>query len=359
MSKEKLFVLNMLKEGKITEEEALSLLQAMGEDSEEKGIGEDFDKFAGKLSSAVEAIIRKTTETISNIDLDDINFNIGSNFNFGKFRSKTDKSKSLELSDIEKLDLEVENNSGNINISPWDNSFMEVKAQIAYDDKQVSPSDEFFSLELEEDKIKVGPVFENYSNQPFKMDLAISLPRRKFEMIKLSGVSGNINLSSLESDKLELRTQVGDVELSKLIVREGEISATTSKVDLLDFKGELLKVNTTNGRITVDGIDAKEGDFTTVNGPVRIRKIGKETEKLDVECTNGSVKIYTDGHLNGIKALIKRTNAFTSKTVLSDKFTSVVQGANEVSAYTENYQEDGEGQLLIQGLTVNGSFEIH
>lgn len=46
MSKEKLLVLQMLKEGKISEEEALKLLEAMGEDKNtKKNIGENKFKF--------------------------------------------------------------------------------------------------------------------------------------------------------------------------------------------------------------------------------------------------------------------------------------------------------------------------
>ena len=63
MTEEKQLILNMLKEGKITVEEASDLLGAIGD----KKIKEN--DFAGKITSTVDSIIKKATEAISAIDL--------------------------------------------------------------------------------------------------------------------------------------------------------------------------------------------------------------------------------------------------------------------------------------------------
>ena len=74
MTEEKQMILNMLKDGKITVEEASDLLAAIGDKKKSD------NDLGGKITSAVDNIIKKATETLSNIDLDNMidlnNFNI-------------------------------------------------------------------------------------------------------------------------------------------------------------------------------------------------------------------------------------------------------------------------------------------
>lgn len=77
MSKEKLLVLQMLKEGKISEEEALKLLEAMGEDKNtKKNIGENKfkfleDDFVSKITDSIASIGRRTQEAIQKINIEE------------------------------------------------------------------------------------------------------------------------------------------------------------------------------------------------------------------------------------------------------------------------------------------------
>lgn len=86
MSKEKLLVLQMLKEGKISEEEALKLLEAMGEDKNtKKNIGENKfkfleDDFVSKITDSIASIGRRTQEAIQKINIEETISDIGSTF---------------------------------------------------------------------------------------------------------------------------------------------------------------------------------------------------------------------------------------------------------------------------------------
>lgn len=107
MSKEKLLVLQMLKEGKISEEEALKLLEAMGEDKNtKKNIGENKfkfleDDFVSKITDSIASIGRRTQEAIQKINIEETISDIGSTFS--KFKGKTEQVFDYDLERVEML----------------------------------------------------------------------------------------------------------------------------------------------------------------------------------------------------------------------------------------------------------------
>lgn len=121
MSKEKLLVLQMLKEGKISEEEALKLLEAMGEDKNtKKNIGENKfkfleDDFVSKITDSIASIGRRTQEAIQKINIEETISDIGSTFS--KFKGKTEQVFDYDLEKSGDVDsIEVENYNGKITI---------------------------------------------------------------------------------------------------------------------------------------------------------------------------------------------------------------------------------------------------
>ncbi len=99
MTEEKQLILNMLKEGKITVEEASDLLGAIGDKKTRE------TDFAGKVTSAVDSILKKATEAIGAIDLDQA-FDIN-NFNL---KGEVNTHKDIRVDDeIDEINIDLVN----------------------------------------------------------------------------------------------------------------------------------------------------------------------------------------------------------------------------------------------------------
>ena len=99
MSDEKQMILEMLKEGKITVEEASNLIDALG--GKKSRVNSDF---VSRLSQSLDSVIKKTTETISNFDLDNIDIN---QFNI---KGETNTHKEMRVDDeINSINIDIPN----------------------------------------------------------------------------------------------------------------------------------------------------------------------------------------------------------------------------------------------------------
>ncbi len=361
MSEEKLLVLNMLKEGKISEEEALRLLEAMGED---KGLGEeeenkfrDFEEnVVGKITSSLEKLFKKTSETIQNIDFED--FNIGFGTSSGRFKSRTEKSQSLEISEVENPHLKINIRNGRIQMYPWDNEFIECRAKINYDEKLVGLDHEFFVLKKEDRDIIIEPVYHIGGSQPFELNLEVSIPRRFFESMNISTTNGSVEVGLVETNYLEIESTNGKLMLNSNSAEKTVLNTTNAKIEIVDHSGKELHVTSTNGKIVLNGLYVKETEIKTTNGSVSVQDISNLCSKLSTYTTNGSIRIGIGSFVRGVKVEFNKMNKHTSKVNLSDRFTSIVQEGKDVIAYTEGFTEEAEDSLRLYGSTVNGSINV-
>ena len=130
MSEEKKLILTMLKEDKISEEEALRLLEAIGQNEKEETEKTNFSKkeesfensvnsFVSKIITGVETAINKAGDAINNMDFDISNINIsGSKFNANT--TKTYKIENIE----EPINLFINNLQGAIQIQSHNQDFV-------------------------------------------------------------------------------------------------------------------------------------------------------------------------------------------------------------------------------------------
>lgn len=366
MSKEKLFVLNMLKEGKINEEEALRLLEAMGENfdtsSEDLGAEEKFKELEGslseKISKFVETIASKTSEALQNVNLDDLSFD---DFTFApgsRYKSRTDRSKSLEITEVESPSLKVNSENGNILLNVWDNTFIEVRASVSYDEKLVDPSEDFFTMENHEGEIVIEVAKLTSARNAFDIHFEINIPRRQYKRINISSVNGHIELGPVEAEELNVSTSNGRINGTGFEVDRADLSGTNSRVDLFDVLGKDLRVNVKNGKVSASSIGVEDIDINTTNGSINIRDILADTKRIHGASTNGSIRFYIGSYLRGVKVELEKLNAYSPKVKLSERFASVVQGNGELTAYSEGFDEEAEGNLIISASTINGSLRV-
>lgn len=369
MSKEKLLVLNMLKEGKITEEEALRLLEAMGEDlgkdKEDKGFKDIEENVVNKLSGVFEKVVKKTQNLVSGINFEDINFdniNFGSiNFDakasFGKYKGKIEKVINQEVDKDLKLNLDFMVKNGKLTVLPWDNDNIEIKSLVYFDENIFDKEYEFFKQSLEGDTFIIAPSYPN-NREAFDLSLQISLPRKAYGKVKMLTKSGNIDLTLLEADQMDLNTDTGKIIVNHSKAKDITLNGVSGKIEVNSLEGENLQVKHLNGKINIQGLYVENSEINVTNGVINIVDLGENVKVLDVKTTNGKIKLLVANYLRGIKVMVDRLNKYTTRLNLSERFSSIVQGNKELVAYDDLYKDENPDSLIIKASTVNGTINI-
>lgn len=324
MSEERQMILEMLKEGKINVEQASELLEAVGSDKSNKSE----DSLIDKLSSSLEKVIKKTSQTISNID----------------FESMTNPNNiyhinSISLEDETRIDdevKEVEVNliNGNIGIERAQDNFITIKQKVYFKEKTEEVTD-YLLIDVEEGKlsVKVNPEYKNFHASA---NVNLLLGSNIYDDLSINAVNGEIEVCDVDFKKsftesvngrISLINSAGDVEV-KNVNGKIEIKNTNGSLDvdnvngsiyLTNISGSDTRVTAVNGSIRVDGINSERLKVNSQSGSIRVAKL-LEISEISLNSGFGSVVVDTEGYKGEISAVIKSTNHS-----ISDKFKNKIQ----------------------------------
>lgn len=350
MSEEKRMILNMLKEGKIDEDEAIKLLDAIGKDHNlDDDLEESAKNFANKVFIGVNKALKKTGDAISNIDVSDLNIDLG------QYKSKTDKIyKSDSIG--ENANILIENLNGRIHVYSWDNDYIETRASITYNSKYFNEEDEFIITENRDDYYCIG-IKDAKKSERFTVNFSIAVPRVKFQDFAIKNTSGAIEVNFIEAEKLTIENINGAVECNSSQADFASFETTQGSLLINDMQGQRISLNTTNGAIQASDLSIKEVFARTVNGGVKFRDLNKELSDIDLQTVNGSIAIDIGDFARPIRAEIKGRTRNDSDDLLG-KFKNIIKKGNTTIAETENYQLDLDDKLEIKASTVNGKISV-
>ncbi|MDO5726078.1 MAG: DUF4097 family beta strand repeat-containing protein [Tissierellia bacterium] len=356
MSDEKRMILNMLKEGKITEDEAIKLLDAVGErETEKMNFSEMGSDLAKKIMNSVEKVLKKTGETISNIDFEEI----GQSFQSGtKYSARIEKTATVNLEGTEKPNIKLKNINGRIHVFQWDNDYIELRSKISFDDKLLRDDYEFIKAEKVGDKITIRSNLVDNRRQPFIAHMSIAFPRRPYKDFEVSTVNGAIEINFIEADELEASSVNGRITLNSVRAKEQKYKSTNGTIAINEAEGKEIDAKTVNGKISAHGIYVGEFDAKVTNGSIYIGDISEATKDISLKTTNGSIDVDITDFTRPIKVELKRNSKHSSKINLSPRFTSILTEDRYINAFTEGYSDAHENRLHIEGVTANGSIAI-
>ncbi|EHR34126.1 DUF4097 family beta strand repeat protein [Helcococcus kunzii] len=378
MSEEKKLILNMLKEGKITEDEALKLLDAIGEKEKKEEEKTNFaekeasfensvNNFVNKILSGVETAINKAGDVINNMDFDISNINIAGS----KFNANTTKTYKIE--DIEEpINFFVNNLQGAIQIQSHNQDYIECIAIINYDNKYHDENDEFLIHKIEDNNHYFG-IDLNKNNWNFKSQLIINLPKDKLNSIKVRNSNSKIQANNFDIDNVIFETTNARIEFSNITSKSINATTTNAKIEAINVGTDKIVTNTTNSKISLSEIKSDELEAYTTNGKINLTKLNvvdviaqntngslyvsnifDDTNKLDLSSTNGGIYIEGLNFERSIKASLSARNS----DVISPKFSKIYRDKHSTKAYTENYDENAENTLDITAVTTNGKISI-
>lgn len=395
LSEEKILILKMLEEGKITSEEAAKLIEALenGEKQNTSGAAgrqqkqpnfqdevakvrdrlnewkkefqanynqKDFDRIIDEFSSKAEKLgknVAYTTFGLVDKVIDFVGSFVDTNtFNF--FGSCPTVEKSFETPATAGMELDVEATNGAIVVKKHLDNKIVIKSRIK---SRSNNADDV--LMFTDD----GNIVSLKLNNPGNVSVyhEIFLPAVKFKKINLVTANGriyaedslsesfnattrngHIELMGVNSDAIVTSTKNARIQVSYVIGKNIEIETTNSVIDIKHIKAENVKVETTNGRILVENAQNYE-NIPEMN--------------LSLKTTNGGIKVnMNDMDQKGYKVRAKTTNGGINLLIPEMIYHNVNRqspGGNFVEAESNGYDTFNE-KVNINCETTNGYIEI-
>ena len=349
MSEEKKMILNMLKEGKITEEEALKLLEAIKEPSDtdheasfdEESFERKMEGFANKFASGVESIVKKTGQALSNIKLGydfDVDFGNGKSYNLSKLKAETTRDFDHRIASGA-YSLNIINRNGDTIIRSNHEDKLYVHADIKYDDKYIDEDFNFVDFRVNDHEIILESVKNKYKKQPYNVNLTISIPQdMDLSELTIQNVNGDTNILGIKSNRLIVEEVNGDIGVKF-------------------FEADLVDLSNVNGEIKLEDCSSSTSKFNTVNGNINLLANNDKLRLVEADTVNGDIKLrLPEGRPIQINCSSLLDNFKNTK--LPEAFTVVKRKTRSLKAMTHDYRVDSDDRVDLELSTVNGKISF-
>lgn len=303
---EKMMILKMLQEGKITAEEAQKLLEAV--DKNPSGFEADMRKNEKKLEEKMQELSQKANKLAekvgSKLNSSAEKFNSNSE-KFGDDFAKRMESFGNEIADSAvKFTDKLVNYIGNFIDVGYDKyqykkNFVYQIAEAA--DVYVDTSNFAVIVNPTEEKELLVDFYVNTSAPNMLIDDYIDIQQSDAGIsIKTQFPSrtwGKVEiLVPQHLNKLNIFTNNGKCEVNSITANIIESNTSNGKIDLNNCQGSTIKAVTSNGKVVSTATSAEYADYSTSNGKIEIENC--RFDKLDAKTSNGSIVLDGIGKMN-------------------------------------------------------------
>lgn len=333
MSDEKKLILDMLNQGKISVEEAQSLLEALGKADTASGPQRPPAPPRPEPVSIMDDIVDTIRTGLSNI-----------NFSFGD-------SNRIVLEEVytgsftsEQVELDLMARNGSIRVEDSNSSefrleiVKRIRAGTREQAEQIIAGYNF--AEFDGGKLRAGDYESKSAGSRVNVSLKLWLPRNHVYSGKADSKNGGIEVNGVDIQGFNIGTMNGSIKLAK--VTGDKVSARTVNGSLrLDGSLGRVTAKTTNGSINlVNMAEDCEGSMETVNGRITVQLPARPDIgiSIDARTTSGSVRLEHQ----------------TLKTLLDERR---MTGGRSVEATTANWH-NAEHKVELKLRSVNGSIRI-
>lgn len=355
MKEERKRILKMVEEGKLTVDEALSLLDSLEkaaqtaeqkeaeivnelstavkfqESRKEETVHQKFQSTKDKIFEFVDLTLKK----IKDFDLD---------LNFGQ---------SIEITHIffqadaafKDIDIDVAN--GSIQLVPWDQSDVriECKAKVYRVENQDQARQNF----LKDVIFTVEGQRMRFATQQkwMKVEAVAYIPQAHYEKVRLRMFNGPLSGEQLRADHFRLKTANGKIEFTGLNGKRLEAETANGPIKITNSTIDDMEAETINGIIQLDG------DFHTVetqsfNGNLTTYLSGNRCDSLKAQATTGSIELFVPenrtvngeirSNLGGYEVMLDGIQVLEEKNEVIQKmlrFKSIQPDAEVLSVFAE------------------------
>jgi len=267
---EKMRILSLLKDGKITTEEASSLLDALDKKTEDKESPGHHLRFKTRFMPGMELIPERIAETISNA-MSKLEQNKSK---LEEARKKMEEAFGQDMDMCEKKfaakeNIAVRTVSGDVEIEGVKSNEIALDACCGLQKIEDKENELVLSMISDDIELKV----------PFKTNISIS------------SVSGDIECTEVTGD-LDIQTASGDIELGKTSGKV-ELKSASGDIDVKNHSGAV-DLKTASGDIEVEFSEIEDSTIETKSGDISINVPKKIDAIIELVSEDGEIKLSVD-----------------------------------------------------------------
>lgn len=300
MQEERKRILNMVKEGKLTVNEALVLLDELGASADSMKKKEE--ELFGELSTTVHFEEAKKEDSFSQqkyqstkeklFEFVDVALKKIKDFDLDlNFGQSVEISHIFQQSDVYLREMDVDLANGSVRIVPWDKRDVRVEceAKVYRVDTQEEARNRFLkdvTFAIEGQKLRFA------SQQKWmKIQATLYIPQAQYENVKVRMFNGSIDSENLEVDKYNVKTANGKINIFGMTSKYVDAETANGQIEVRDAKIEDLEAETINGAIKLDG-SFKKVELQSFNGNIECSLTDTSCERIEAKATTGAIKLY-------------------------------------------------------------------
>lgn len=195
-----------------------------------------------------------------------------------------------KLSDIDKVSLHFEAFNGSIAINSWNEPTIKVTGYISARESKYASNKPVLELREDGNTLYFSP---KQTEGIGGIKLKIQLPNMLYNSVKAQSTNGPITVEGLNCSKLLLQTKNGSIQISN-VHTDGDTSCTTTngKIIIENSRAENLLAASKNGKILIENSDIKRIEGLTSNSRISIRNINYENlQSLSLKTTNSKIEV--------------------------------------------------------------------
>lgn len=300
MKEERMMILSMLEQGKISSEEAVELLDALEEDfnpnesvnkekqqkinkDKAKRVVDDFEKALKKQGKKMEdfgvELGNKLSGLFSGIKEKGNPINILNDY------ESINTSLERDISHLENPTIDFESTNGNITLNTWEKDSISIKINCKYKNGLIDRNDGFYDFYEEENRLIFKPEFSS----DIMINLDVYLPDKPYRKIKLETSNGKIKIDNLNVDKVKCHTTNASISAGNIVSKEVNLFTKNGRINLNNLSSPIIEAISTNSHISIEDVDSEDLKLSTVNG--RIIVYNTTTNNLIGTSSNGSIEV--------------------------------------------------------------------
>lgn len=301
MHMERKRILELVKNGKLSTEEALTLLEAL--ENEEKN--EPIHDMKHEIDSAAKGHENhKKHQDKAEEEEEGFQFNATKDKILDFVNSAVKKIKEFDFpfnqsvefphvfqqpeAEFTHIDIDVAN--GHVEIKPWDqpDTRVECFAKVYRKDQR----DDARSFFIENSYFSVENKRLRFSTQSkwMKVDTVVYVPRSTYEKAIIRTFNGKISAEKMDVQDFKTKTANGKISLQEMITDKLEAETANGKITIQNSKAKRLAAETMNGKIDVVG-SYHMVDLQSFNGNVHCT-LENQADTVHVKAVTGNVHLY-------------------------------------------------------------------
>lgn len=369
MQTEKERILQMVSEGKLAVEEAITLLEALEKTTAEQTPAADkqtkqsqtkeeptferifeedlktFRKDMTQIGSVFMDLFNKTVDKVKDMDMS-TPFPLGEKVSFQDV-------KTLDGDDVRQVYVDLPNGSLTIEPAELNDIRIVTSVRTPLDNDVETTKQRFLSnyvVDTQQQSLRI--ITDAKWSQ---IEVTLYLPRKKYDELKLRFVNGGVSLHDVEAGKLRVKSLNGAVKAHDVRFADAEIKTSNGAIELRDVRGKEIEAETLNGRIYIDGA-VEEVEAKSINGAIAVTTYAKNARKVEAETVAGTVEVYVPSHVALSGKLATNMGKLDVNLADVDQVASQDQLFSKTLHFTKHVEN--AHKLFIEGTSKTGTILV-